>query len=53
MGSNASQLEKDIGSELFPNEHYFGLVSECFQYTTRQSFVKNIELDEYFFIMNA
>ena len=28
MGSNASQLEKDIGAELFPsNEHYFGLVS--------------------------
>lgn len=28
MGSNASQLEKDIGSELFPNnEHYFGLVN--------------------------
>ena len=28
MGANASQLEKDIGSDLFPpNEHYFGLVS--------------------------
>ena len=28
MGANASQLEKDIGSELFPqNEHYFGLVN--------------------------
>ncbi|XP_023320289.1 ubiquitin carboxyl-terminal hydrolase 46 isoform X2 [Eurytemora carolleeae] len=28
MGSNASQLEKDIGAELFPsNEHYFGLVN--------------------------
>jgi hypothetical protein len=27
MGANASQLEKDIGSELFPaNEHFFGLV---------------------------
>ena len=27
MGANASQLEKDIGSDLFPaNEHYFGLV---------------------------
>ena len=29
MGANASQLEKDIGSDLFPaNEHYFGLVSK-------------------------
>ena len=29
MGANASQLEKDIGSDLFPaNEHYFGLVSQ-------------------------
>lgn len=28
MGANASQLEKDIGSDLFPaNEHYFGLVN--------------------------
>merc|ERR1712083_619050 len=27
-GANASQLEKDIGSDLFPaNEHYFGLVN--------------------------
>lgn len=28
MGANASQLEKEIGSEQFPaNEHYFGLVN--------------------------
>jgi len=28
MGGNASQLEKDIGSDMFPaNEHYFGLVN--------------------------
>jgi len=28
MGANASQLEKDIGSDMFPpNEHYFGLVN--------------------------
>lgn len=28
MGSNASQLEREIGSEHFPhNEHYFGLVN--------------------------
>jgi len=28
MGGNASQLEKDIGSDLFPaNEHFFGLVN--------------------------
>ncbi|XP_071744660.1 ubiquitin carboxyl-terminal hydrolase 46 isoform X2 [Lepeophtheirus salmonis] len=28
MGASASQLEKDIGSDLFPaNEHYFGLVN--------------------------
>merc|ERR1712020_733650 len=28
MGANASQLEKDIGSDLFPaNEHFFGLVN--------------------------
>lgn len=28
MGNNASQLEKDIGCEQFPNnEHYFGLVN--------------------------
>lgn len=28
MGANASQLEKEIGSDLFPaNEHYFGLVN--------------------------
>ena len=27
-GANASQLEKDIGSDLFPaNEHFFGLVN--------------------------
>ena len=27
-GANASQLEKDIGSDMFPaNEHYFGLVN--------------------------
>ena len=27
-GATASQLEKDIGSDLFPaNEHYFGLVN--------------------------
>ena len=31
MGANASQLEKDIGSDLFPaNEHYFGLVRNHF-----------------------
>ena len=30
-GANASQLEKDIGSDLFPaNEHYFGLVNVSF-----------------------
>ena len=35
-GANASQLEKDIGSDLFPaNEHYFGLVNV--------SFVLNVE----------
>ncbi|XP_058974881.1 ubiquitin carboxyl-terminal hydrolase 46-like [Musca domestica] len=28
MGANVSQLEKEIGSDLFPpNEHYFGLVN--------------------------
>lgn len=28
MGANVSQLEREIGSELFPpNEHYFGLVN--------------------------
>jgi len=28
MGGNASQLEKDIGSDMFPaNEHFFGLVN--------------------------
>nr|CAG4651833.1 EOG090X06IH [Triops cancriformis] len=28
MGTNASQLERDIGSEQFPpNEHYFGLIN--------------------------
>jgi hypothetical protein len=28
QGANASQLEKEIGSEQFPaNEHYFGLVN--------------------------
>ena len=33
MGANASQLEKDIGSDLFPpNEHYFGLASESNYY---------------------
>ena len=27
-GANASQLEKDIGTDLFPaNEHFFGLVN--------------------------
>jgi hypothetical protein len=27
-GGNTSQLEKDIGSDVFPaNEHYFGLVN--------------------------
>ena len=27
-GGNASQLEKDIGSDMFPaNEHFFGLVN--------------------------
>ena len=31
QGANASQLEKEIGSEQFPtNEHYFGLVNVCF-----------------------
>ena len=30
-GGNASQLEKDIGSDMFPaNEHYFGLVNVSF-----------------------
>ena len=30
-GANASQLEKDIGSDLFPaNEHFFGLVNVSF-----------------------
>ncbi len=28
QGANASQLEKEIGSDQFPiNEHYFGLVN--------------------------
>ena len=31
-GGNASQLEKDIGSDMFPaNEHYFGLVNVSIQ----------------------
>ena len=31
-GANASQLEKDIGSDLFPaNEHFFGLVNVSIQ----------------------
>ena len=30
-GANASQLEKDIGTDMFPaNEHYFGLVNVSF-----------------------
>ena len=30
QGAQASQLEKQIGSENFPqNEHYFGLVNVC------------------------
>ena len=30
QGANASQLEKEIGSDQFPaNEHYFGLVNVC------------------------
>ena len=32
-GANASQLEKDIGSDLFPaNEHFFGLVNVSISY---------------------
>ena len=31
QGANASQLEKEIGSDQFPaNEHYFGLVNVSF-----------------------
>ena len=34
-GANASQLEKDIGSDLFPaNEHYFGLVNVSFAFNS-------------------
>ena len=32
-GGNASQLEKDIGSDMFPaNEHFFGLVNVSTEY---------------------
>ena len=38
--SNTSQLEKDIGPEVFPaNEHYFGLVNVRDGYTGRS--IKN------------
>jgi hypothetical protein len=33
-GANASQLEKDIGSDLFPaNEHFFGLVNVSYYFS--------------------
>ena len=43
-GANASQLEKDIGSDLFPaNEHFFGLVNVSIQINFfKQSQKKNV-----------
>lgn len=31
MGTNISQLERDIGSDFPANEHYFGLVNVSFK----------------------
>ena len=37
QGANASQLEKEIGSDQFPaNEHYFGLVNVSNQFLLLQ-----------------
>lgn len=42
-GGNASQLEKDIGSDLFPaNEHYFGLVNVSLQCRINCSLPKDL-----------
>lgn len=38
MGTNISQLERDIGSDFPANEHYFGLVNVSFKPTFFQNF---------------
>ena len=38
MGTNISQLERDIGSDFPANEHYFGLVNVSFKWIFFQNF---------------
>jgi len=44
-GTNSSQLEKELGSELFPpNEHYFGLVNVRFNSVKYFQFINTYTL---------